>query len=72
MERFELRADNKNERSIAAMRSIGCKVDGVLRSNMPTREGGKRRDSIVLSILKDEWFSEVKEKLRSQLFVQTV
>ena len=67
MERFELRADNNNERSIAAMKSIGCKVDGVLRSNMPTREKGRRRDSIVLSILKDEWFNDVKEKLRARL-----
>ena len=62
MERVEFRADNNNARSIAAMKSIGCKVDGVLRANMPKREGG-RRDSIVLSILKDEWFNEVKEML---------
>lgn len=67
MERFELRADNNNERSIAAMKSIGCKVDGVLRSNMPTRNGNTRRDSIVLSILKNEWFSEVKENLKNRL-----
>jgi RimJ/RimL family protein N-acetyltransferase len=67
MERFELRADNNNERSIAAMKSIGCKVDGILRSNMPTREAGRRRDSIVLSILKNEWFGEVKEKLGKRL-----
>ena len=70
-ERFELRADNNNQRSIAAMKSIGCKVDGILRSNMPTREEGKRRDSIVLSILKDEWFTEVKEELQKKLKVQT-
>ena len=66
-ERFELRADNTNERSIAAMKSLGCKVDGILRSNMPTRESGKRRDSIVLSILKDEWFDEVKDNLARKL-----
>lgn len=66
-DRFELRADNNNEKSIAAMKSIGCKVDGILRSNMPTREEGKRRDSIVLSILKDEWFHGVKEMLRGKL-----
>ena len=66
MERFELRADNNNERSIAAMKSIGCKVDGILRSNMPKSDGG-RRDSIVLSILKDEWFADVKEKLKEKL-----
>jgi RimJ/RimL family protein N-acetyltransferase len=67
MERFELRADNNNERSIAAMKSMGCKVDGVLRSNMPTRNGDRRRDSIVLSILKNEWFDTVKENLKKQL-----
>jgi len=67
MERVEFRADNNNERSIAAMKSIGCKVEGVLRSNMPTRGEGIRRDSIVLSILKDEWFGEVKEKLKAML-----
>ena len=66
-ERFELRADNNNERSIAAMKSLGCKVDGILRKNMPTREPGKRRDSIVLSILKDEWFGGVKENLFKRL-----
>jgi RimJ/RimL family protein N-acetyltransferase len=67
MERVEFRADNRNLRSIAAMRSIGCKVDGILRSNVPTREGGRRRDSIVLSILKEEWFGEVKESLFKKL-----
>lgn len=67
MERVEFRADNNNERSIAAMKSIGCKVEGILRSNMPTREGAIRRDSIILSILKDEWFNEVKENLKKKL-----
>lgn len=66
MERVEFRADNNNARSIAAMKSIGCKADGILRSNMPTREGG-RRDSIVLSILKEEWFNEVKQQLKEKL-----
>ena len=66
MERVEFRADNENERSIAAMKSIGCKVDGILRANMPKRQGG-RRDSIVLSILKDEWFNGVREMLRRKL-----
>jgi N-acetyltransferase len=67
MERVEFRADNTNERSIAAMKSIGCKVDGILRSNMPTQLDGIRRDSIVLSILKDEWFSQVKSSLHKKL-----
>jgi RimJ/RimL family protein N-acetyltransferase len=67
LERVEFRADARNERSIAAMKSIGCKVDGILRSNMPTMEDGIRRDSIVLSVLKDEWFNDVKERLTKRL-----
>lgn len=66
-ERFELRADNNNARSKAAMASIGCKVDGILRSNMPTYQSDERRDSIVFSILKCEWFDSVKERLRRKL-----
>lgn len=65
-ERVELRADNRNTRSKAAMQSIGCTVEGVLRRHMPTPEGG-RRDSIVLSILDDEWKDSVKEMLRGKL-----
>lgn len=66
IERIEFRADAKNARSIAAMKSIGCTVDGILRSNMPTIEG-PRRDSIVLSILKDEWFGGVKGMLAGKI-----
>jgi RimJ/RimL family protein N-acetyltransferase len=66
MKRVEFRADARNERSIAAMKSLGCKVDGILRSNMPVHDGG-RRDSIVLSILQSEWQQEVKEHLKVKL-----
>ena len=62
MERVEFRADNRNAKSIAAMKSIGCIAEGVLRSNAVTPIG-ERRDSIVLSILKKEWYDGVKEKL---------
>jgi RimJ/RimL family protein N-acetyltransferase len=66
MLRVEFRADARNERSIAAMKSIGCTVEGILRSNMWLEDGG-RRDSIILSILKDEWENGVKEKLKARL-----
>ena len=66
MHRVEFRADARNERSIAAMKSIGCTVEGILRSNMWLEAGG-RRSSIVLSILKEEWESGVKENLRARL-----
>ncbi|WP_158993012.1 GNAT family N-acetyltransferase [Mucilaginibacter sp. L196] len=66
MVRVEFRADARNDRSIAAMKSIGCTVEGIMRSNIPTREGG-RRDSIILSILKSEWESVVKQRLKDRL-----
>lgn len=62
MERVEFRADADNKRSIAAMQSIGCTVEGVLRSHSAIQAGG-RRNSIILSILKNEWDNGVKEKL---------
>jgi RimJ/RimL family protein N-acetyltransferase len=66
MERVEFRADHNNARSIAAMKSIGCTVEGVLRSHTIKADGG-RRDSIVLSILRQEWFDHVKENLRKKI-----
>ncbi len=66
MMRVEFRADARNERSIAAMKSIGCTVEGILRCNMWLEDGG-RRDSIILSILKDEWESGVKDNLQKRL-----
>lgn len=66
MERVEFRADINNKRSIAAMKSIGCVEEGVLRSHANKVEGG-RRDSIILSILKDEWFNTVKQNLLQKL-----
>lgn len=66
MYRVEFRADARNERSIAAMKSIGCQPEGIIRSHMWLSDG-TRRDSIVLSILKAEWEGGVKENLRSRL-----
>lgn len=63
MERVEFRADKENLKSINAMKSIGCVVEGVLRSNTYKPNGG-RRDSIVLSILKKEWENSIKQRLK--------
>jgi RimJ/RimL family protein N-acetyltransferase len=65
IERVEFRADNNNKRSIAAMQGIGCTVEGILRNHMPTVGSMVRRDSIILSILKEEWYSTVKRYLES-------
>ena len=67
MERVEFRADKNNLRSIAAMKSIGCRVEGILRSHMPTNQSSVRRDSIILSILKSEWETQVKDNLKEKL-----
>ena len=64
--RVEFRADNDNKRSIAAMQKIGCTVEGVLRSHLP-KPDGTRRDSIVLSITKEEWEQKVKNLIKAQL-----
>ncbi len=65
MERVEFRADVRNEASIAAMKAIGCIVEGILRSHSALDTGG-RRDSIVLSVLKQEWEENTREKLREK------
>ena len=65
LERVEFRADALNARSVAAMKSIGCVEEGILRSNCKSVSG--RRDSIILSILKNEWFAHVKQKLSDKL-----
>jgi RimJ/RimL family protein N-acetyltransferase len=65
IERVELRADSRNQKSIKAMKDIGCTVEGVLRNNCIGSNG--RRDSVVLSILKDEWFNRVKKLQENKL-----
>jgi len=68
LERVEFRADNKNKRSIAAMKSIGCTVEGILRNNCASATS--RRDSIVLSILKNEWFESIKVALIKKCLIE--
>lgn len=65
LDRVEFRADANNVRSIAAMKSIGCTVEGILRSNCKSEAG--RRNSIVLSILKEEWSTKLKVVLEQKL-----
>ena len=63
MERVEFRADAKNAKSIAAMKGIGCTLEGTLRNNCTAEYG--RRDSVVLSIIKSEW-EEIKAVLKAK------
>lgn len=67
IERVEFRADNANVTSIAAMKCIGCTVEGILRNHLPIVGSELRRDTIILSILREEWFSTIKEQLATRL-----
>lgn len=59
--RVELKTDVLNEKSRNAMKRLGAVEEGVLRKNMLV-QGGRYRDSIYYSVLKDEWPS-VKQRL---------
>ncbi len=65
-ERVEFRAHSRNERSIAAMHSIGCGTEGLLRSHLPGADG-IRRDTIILSILHKEWEDGLRENLLNKI-----
>jgi RimJ/RimL family protein N-acetyltransferase len=64
MERVEFRADAKNAKSITAMQAIGCTLEGILRNNCTATTG--RRDSAVLSIIKNEWEATIKRALQAK------
>lgn len=66
VERIGLGANSKNERSINAMKSVGCTEEGIIRSRSYDAHGN-RIDAIILSILKPEWENEWKEKLKGKL-----
>jgi len=61
IERLELRTDEVNVRSRRAMEKIGAKHDATLRSHRYTK-GGRRRNSVVYSILREEW-PEIKTSI---------
>ena len=63
--RIELITDVRNEQSRAAILRLGAKQEGVLRKHI-ILPSGRVRDSVVFSILDDEW-PEVKARLISKL-----
>ena len=68
IERVEFRADATNAKSISAMKAIGCEEEGILRSNCASPDG--RRDSIILSILRSEWYASKKEALEQKCYLK--
>jgi RimJ/RimL family protein N-acetyltransferase len=67
MERIGLAAYAENSRSINAMKSVGCVEEGKFRGFFPSENNKKRSDSILFSILKEEWTTSKKDILKSKL-----
>ena len=67
VERIGLGSYIENEISIAAMESVGCKKEGVLRGIFPATNGVGRTDAVLMSILKNEWNDTVKFELENKL-----
>lgn len=65
--RVELKTDVLNKRSRGAIKRLGCREEGVLRSHMITRSG-RVRDSIYFSVIEEEW-PIIKDKLLARLAV---
>lgn len=54
LRRLELKTDERNERSRAAIEALGATFEGTLRKHMVV-EGGGVRNSVYYSILDEEW-----------------
>jgi N-acetyltransferase len=63
--RVELKTDNRNLRSQAAIAKLGAVREGVFRAHMVRRDGSLR-DSVYFSIVRDEWPS-VRDRLTRRL-----
>jgi RimJ/RimL family protein N-acetyltransferase len=63
--RVKIQTDQRNNRSQAAIAKLGARREGVLRRHMK-REDGTFRDTVVFSVLADEW-PRVRAGLQSRL-----
>ena len=66
LERIELNADLRNERSIAAMKKMGATQEGILRKNVYLPDGFKR-DTVIFSVLKEDWEGGLKFQLEDKI-----
>jgi RimJ/RimL family protein N-acetyltransferase len=65
--RVQFKTDSRNERSRRAIARVGAVQEGVLRKHM-VLESGYQRDSVVFSIIADEW-PAVKSNLEKKMGV---
>lgn len=67
VERIGLGAHSENIVSIAAMKSVGCKKEGVIRNLFPSIDTDGRADAVLFGIIRKEWFENVKYNLENKL-----
>lgn len=67
LERIGFGVHSENIQSIKALESVGCKKEGELRSMFPNLDQEGRADAILMSILKTEWDSSIKQTLKNKL-----
>ena len=67
LERVGFGVHSENLRSIHALQSVGCKIEGRLESFMPATREAKRADIVLLRLLKSEWQAEVHSELKALL-----
>ncbi len=63
--RVQFKSDSRNEKSIAAIKRIGAKPEGILRNHMILSDGTLRH-SAYFSILDSDWLA-VKKRLEEKL-----
>lgn len=67
MHRIAFFVDQRNERSLAAVKKLGATLEGILRKDI-ILDDGYVRDTVVLSIIDSEWeriHSQLKERLET-------
>ena len=67
LERIGFGVHAENIISIAALQSVGCKKEGVLRNMFPSLDGKGRADTILMSILRQEWHTKESAELLKKL-----
>ena len=65
MQRVQLITDVRNDKSRRAIARLGAQQEGIMRSHMVMRDG-HIRDSVLFSIVRDEW-SHVRRELERKL-----
>ena len=67
LERVGFGVHESNDRSIRSLSSMGCLIEGRLRSFIPEIGSHERKDVILFSLLKMEWLNSTKNYLNRRM-----